>query len=61
MARRGVVHTTLCDNDLRQVGGFSGYLSNNKTDRHDMAEILLKVALNTLTLTLTVNKKYLER
>jgi hypothetical protein len=25
---------------------------NNKTDRHDITEILLKVALNTLTLTL---------
>jgi hypothetical protein len=26
--------------------------STNKTDRHDIAEILLKVALNTITLTL---------
>jgi hypothetical protein len=26
----------------------------NKTDRHDIIEILLKVALNTMTLTLTV-------
>jgi hypothetical protein len=25
----------------------------NKTDRHDIAEILLKVALSTITLTLT--------
>ena len=25
--------------------------SNNKTDRHDITEILLKVALNTITLT----------
>jgi hypothetical protein len=31
------------------VGIFS---STNKTDRHDIAEILLKVALNTTTLTL---------
>jgi hypothetical protein len=30
---------------------FSGY-STNKTDHHDIAEILLKVALNTMTLTL---------
>jgi hypothetical protein len=40
--------------DLRQVGGFlSGtpVSSKNKTGRHDMAEILLKVALNTITLT----------
>ena len=34
-------------NDLRQVGGFLP----NKTDRHDIAEILLKVVLNTITLT----------
>jgi hypothetical protein len=27
--------------------------STTKTDRHDIAEILLKVALNTITLTLT--------
>ena len=39
--------------DLRQVGGFSPgtpVSSINKTDRHDMTEILLKVALNTTTL-----------
>jgi hypothetical protein len=43
-------------NDLRQVCGFLGVLrlsSTNKTDRHDITEILLKVALNTITLTLT--------
>jgi hypothetical protein len=28
--------------------------STNKTDRHDIIEILLKVALNTITLTLTL-------
>ena len=37
---------------------FSGYStlvsSTNKTDQHDIAEILLKVALNTITLTLYV-------
>ena len=27
--------------------------STNKTDRHDITEILLKVTLNTITLTLT--------
>ena len=40
--------------DLQQIGGFSGYStlvsSTNKTDRHDMADIFLKVALNTPTL-----------
>ena len=32
--------------DLRQVGGF---LHHTKTDHHDITEILLKVALNTIT------------
>jgi len=37
---------------LQQVGGFSGtpVSSTNKTDSHDITEILLKVALNTITL-----------
>jgi hypothetical protein len=37
--------------DLRQVGGFLQVLRffpTNKTDRHDITEILLKVALNTI-------------
>jgi hypothetical protein len=36
---------------LRQVGGFLWVLkvsSTNKTDHHDIAEILLKLALNTI-------------
>jgi hypothetical protein len=33
--------------DLRQVGGFLRVSSTNKTDRHYVTEILLKVALNT--------------
>ena len=37
--------------DLRQVGSFLR-LPLNKTDRHDKTEILLKVTLNTITLTL---------
>jgi len=40
--------------DLRQVGGFffpgTPVSSTNKTDRHDITEILLKVALNITTL-----------
>jgi hypothetical protein len=38
--------------DLRQVGGFLWVLRipPNKTDRQDKAKILLKVALNTITL-----------
>jgi hypothetical protein len=37
--------------DLRQVGGFHRVLrfsSTNKTDRHDITDILLKVTLNTI-------------
>jgi hypothetical protein len=42
---------------LRQVGDFLlvlRFLSTNKTDHHDIAEILLNVVSNTATLTLTV-------
>jgi hypothetical protein len=55
--RRGVLDTTLCDKvcrDLWQVSGFLPVLRfppNNKTDPHDITEILLKVALSTITLT----------
>ena len=40
--------------DMRQVSGSLGILfsSTNKTDRQDITEILLKVALNHTTLTL---------
>jgi hypothetical protein len=54
--RRGVLDTTLCDkfvSDLRQVGGFSPdppVTSINITELHDIAKILLKVALKTITL-----------
>jgi hypothetical protein len=33
---------------LRQVVGFLQFPSRNKTDRHDLTEILLKVALSTI-------------
>ena len=47
--RRGVFVTTLCDEVCQSVV-FSGYSGSsiNKTDRHDITEILLKVALNTI-------------
>jgi 2C-methyl-D-erythritol 2,4-cyclodiphosphate synthase len=56
--RRDVLDTALCDKVFKllatgQVGGFfPGTLvsSTNKTDRHDITEILLKVALNSITL-----------
>ena len=44
MARR----TRKFFSDLRQVDGFHRVSSTNKTDRHNIAEILLTVALNTI-------------
>jgi hypothetical protein len=50
--------TTLCDKVFqclamgRWFSQCTAVSSINKTDRHDIAEILLKVALNTITLTL---------
>ena len=35
--------------------------STNKTDRHNIAEILLKVALNTITLTLIGKNHYCDK
>jgi hypothetical protein len=43
--------------DLRQVGGFLQLLRlppSNKTDHHDITEILLKLALNTIKQTIKV-------
>ena len=36
--------------DLRQVGDFLQVFSTNKTDCHNITEILLKVVLNTINL-----------
>ena len=52
---RGVLDTTLCDSLSVTCGrsvGFFGFAvsSTNKTGRHDMNEILLKVVFNTITL-----------
>jgi hypothetical protein len=46
----GVLKTTLCDKSLigRWFSPGIAIFSNNKTDRHDITEILLKVALNTI-------------
>jgi hypothetical protein len=55
----GALDTTLCDKVCQWLatdGWFSQGISvssTNKTDHHNIAEILLKVALNTITLTLT--------
>ena len=56
--RQGVVDTTLCDKVCQWLSAGQWFLlgtlvsSTNKTDLHDIAEILLKVALNISTLTL---------
>ena len=58
LLRWGILDTTLCDKVCQWlVAGcwFSpgtAVSSNNKTDRHDITEILAIVALNTITLTL---------
>ena len=53
---RGVFDTTLCDQVCQRLAAgwwFYSVSSTNKTDRHDITEILLKVAINTITLTHT--------
>ena len=57
LLKKGVLDTTLCDKDCqwRSVGRWyspgSSVSSTNKSECHDIAEILLKVILNTITLT----------
>ena len=49
---RGVLNMSLCD-QVCQLGGFLWILPvsyTNKTDCREITEILLKVALNTITL-----------
>ena len=53
--RRGVLDTTLCDQVCQWFSPGPPVSSTNKTDRHGITEILLKVALNTITLTLSIN------
>jgi hypothetical protein len=53
--RRAMLHTTLCDQVCQwpAAGRWSSPVSPiNKCVRHDIAKILLKMALNTMTLTL---------
>jgi hypothetical protein len=57
----GLLDTTLCDKvcqwlvEGRWFSAGSPVTSTNKTDRHDITEILLNVALNTITLILTLH------
>jgi hypothetical protein len=52
--RRGVLDTTLCDKVCQLIATGPWFspgtpvCSTNKTDRHDITEILLNVALNTI-------------
>ena len=49
----GVLDTTLCDQVCQTVASLGTPVSStNKTDRHNITEILLKVVLNTIALTL---------
>jgi hypothetical protein len=45
---RGVLDTTLCDKACQWFSPGTPVSSTNKTDCHDITEILLKVALNTI-------------
>ena len=59
-SRGSVLDTTLCDKVWQWLAvgrWFSPVSSTNKTDQHDITEILLKVVLNTLTLTFVSNIK----
>jgi hypothetical protein len=53
-SRRGVLDTTLCDKVYQRLATGQWFSSGtpvsstNKTDCHDITEILLKVALNTI-------------
>jgi hypothetical protein len=55
LLRQGVPNTTLCDKVCQWLAAGrwlslgTPVSSINKTDRHDITEILLKVALNTIT------------
>ena len=49
---RGVPHATLCDKVCQALVTGTPVSSIDKPDRYDMNETLLKVALNTITLTL---------
>ena len=58
LLRRGVLDTTLCDKVCQWFASGRWFSpgtqvsSTNKTDHHDITEILLKVVLNTITLIL---------
>ena len=64
--RRGVLNTTLCDKVFPWLATGQWFStvtlvsSTNKNDRHDITEILLKVALKTITTTMYWSETELE-
>jgi hypothetical protein len=62
---RGVIDTTLCDKVCQRLTTGRWFSLGtpvsftNKTDRQEIAEILLKVVLNTITLTFNHTEKYI--
>jgi hypothetical protein len=62
---RGVLDTTLCDIVCQWLTTGQCFLpgtavsSTNETDHHNVAEILLKVVLNTINLTIKVQRFFL--
>jgi len=63
---RGVLDTTLCDKVCQRIATGRWFSSctplsfTNKADRHDITEILLKVALSTITSQKIGNPKNLK-
>ena len=53
--RRWVLETTLCDKVCQWLETGTPVSCTNKTDRYDIAEILLKVSLNTIILTISLS------
>jgi hypothetical protein len=65
---RDVLNTTICDKVCHWLAAGRWFIpgipvsSTNKTDSHDITEILLKVVLNTIILTLKCKKvKYIDQ
>jgi hypothetical protein len=61
---QGILDTTLCDKVCQWLEKGRWFplgtpvSSNNKTDRHDITEILLKVALNTINQTINLKTTF---
>jgi len=52
--KRDVFDATLCDRVCQSFSLATPGSSTNKTSQHDITEILLKVALSTITLTIAL-------